>query len=183
MKMHRFLTTVMVACALTLAGCPTSDSATTDNGAGDNTATDTPASGGDCAGVCFALLGSHCFYGGGESDCNTSCTGWDAMYAAGSADCQAAWAGYKGCVVGASLADCGGVATWNVMACRSFWDHAQNYCLYGILPTAPCMANAAWNPYCTAIAGKTHGFVCQGTVPADCVVGGNSGNADLYCCP
>ena len=183
MKKHQFLTLAAAACVLALTGCPTSDSGTSDTGGTDSTASDTPVTGGDCAGVCAALMASHCFYGGGESDCNTSCNGWDSMYAAKSADCTAAWAGYKGCIVGATIPDCGGVATWNVMACRPLWDHTQNYCVYGMSPSQACLANAAFDAFCTAVAGKTHGFVCQGAVPADCVVGGNSNNADLYCCP
>lgn len=174
----RFSVGVRWALVLTVAvafGCDSGSSSSSDAAVASGA--------GDCAGVCGALMSSHCFYGGGESDCNTSCTGWDTNYGAGSDACKAAWKGYKDCMVAATIDDCGGVATWNVMPCRAEWDHTQNYCLNGVLPTEACMQNAAWDAYCTGTPAKPTGNVCRGDVPAGCTIAGTSVNADTYCCP
>lgn len=139
---------------------------------------------GDCAGVCAALMASHCFYAGGESDCNRSCDGWDQEVAASSsADCKAFWNAYQDCMVSETLADCGGVATWNPMACRHEWDHYQGYCLYGYTPSTPCQTVSAFDTVCGGVAGKPRAMSCMGDVPSDCAIAGTSNNAFLYCCP
>lgn len=138
-----------------------------------------------CDDVCDALFAQSCFYGGGEADCRTSCNGWDAMYATGVDYCQTAWGDYRSCVTSAAL-----VCTddfdpdWNAMPCRQHWDHVQNYCVsMSAMPSTPCTVNAAFDAFCTATPGTPQGRVCPGDAPADCVVGGNDNNADLYCCP
>jgi hypothetical protein len=162
-----FLATTMIA------GCETVEA--------DN---DTVVTGdADCAAVCAALMSANCFYGGGEADCNTSCNGWDQMYAAKGQDCKDAWTSYKECIVVETIPTCGGVATYNVMPCRGEWDHSQNYCLYNATPAEACIANAAFDPFCASTAYTKKGMVCRGDVPTDCVIGGTSSNADLYCCP
>ncbi len=137
-----------------------------------------------CAEVCGVLMASECFYGGGEADCNTSCEGWDSQAAASSLiGCPEAWIDYKECMAAASVDNCGGVATWNVIECRGEWDHYQNYCVYGFSSTQPCLGGATWDAYCTGVAGKPHGKLCRGEEEAGCVVGGTPINTDLYCCP
>jgi hypothetical protein len=162
---------VLIGFAICFVGCPTDSGSNNGNGTGD------------CTDVCAVLMAAQCYYGGGEADCNASCSGWDTMYGAGTAPCQAAWAEYKACVSSASLDNCGGVLTWNVLECRASWDHTQNYCVNYMQPSIPCMTNAAWDPFCSGVAGKTNAKLCRGDVPAGCVVGGTASNADLYCCP
>lgn len=169
-----------VGVTLIAAGCVAACGGSDDSGGAAGSG-GSPA--GDCGGECSVLMSTHCFYAGGENDCATSCNGWEAQANSGSDPCKQAWADYKSCMVTASISDCGGVPTWNVLPCRAQYDHFWNYCYNGVTPDTPCIDNAAFNAYCADVPGKPAGKVCQGSVPVDCAVGGTSTNADLYCCP
>ena len=157
-------------------------------GPGDSGGSENPPSGeADCAGVCSALMKAKCFYAGGETDCNRSCTGWETEFVAnGPAYCQQAWSDYKTCMTTTAIATCPdqvGIAQWNVMECRMHWDHFNNYCQSGMSPSQPCTDMAMFNSVCNTVPGKPNARSCFGDVPAGCVVGGTTNNSNLYCCP
>lgn len=164
------------------AACSSDGGGGSDATVGDNASTGD----GTCAGVCSVLTSSNCFYAGGESDCNSSCNGWETQYvAAGSAPCQQAWSDYKACVSG-GVPQCNagvGEAIWNVLKCRGHWDHFQNYCMNGFQPSVPCQAVAVFDAVCAGAPGGPHAMSCFGDVPPGCEVGGTTSNANLYCCP
>lgn len=171
-----------IALVTLAAACGSSDSDSSGGGGspGGGASGDT-----SCDGVCNSLFAQKCFYGGGESDCRKSCTGWETQYVAAGADyCKTAWSDWKACITSQSLTCVDDYnPDWNAAPCRQHWDHFQNYCInQNATPDTPCTDNAAFDAFCAGDAAHPKGKSCFGNAPAGCVVGGTSNNASLYCC-
>jgi hypothetical protein len=163
------------------AGCGDDDTSTS-SGSGGGT-----AQAGTCDAVCNAMFAQDCFYAGGEADCRMSCNGWETQYAQPGPDyCQAAWDAYKSCMSTETLAcNPDGNPDWNVTICREHWDHFNTYCInMNADPSTPCMAVPTFDMVCAAQDPATPtAMSCFGDKQAGCVVGGNEGYSNMYCCP